>query len=139
MDFLGSKVVFLLIRKLAVPRDYRSVDGKSVTVHGETQILPFLFTEAGKYRLRNIRLNVLKCSDTFVAPGCGCADEIILGSPIMLKSGLDVKDFIASNFQRLESIDYSSNTAIDYYSKLGKLGRILASGNPGVTDLYDPL
>lgn len=86
-----------------------------------------LKTMAGPCRFRNINVKILSDNDTSVRPGNGCAAEIILGNPFLVTSGVNVKDFLADNIERLYSIDYGDLQVESETSKVGKLGMSLLS------------
>ncbi len=52
-------------------------------------------------RLRNVNVKILSHNDNHVVLGNASAGEIILGNPFLVASGLNFKDFLANNIERL--------------------------------------
>ncbi len=89
---------------------------------------------AGPCRLRNISVKIISDNDNHVVPGNACAGEIILGNPFLKASGLDVKDFLADNIERLSAIDYGNLEVEERTAKVGKLGLKLLSNDIGMAE-----
>eukprot|EP00171_Calliarthron_tuberculosum_P007262 IDg7262t1 len=130
VKFLGDKGIFLPTVLLSNPQRMFSVDGSPVDVQGQVQLNPTLQTVAGPCRLRNIKAYIMPCGDTSIMAGAGCPGEIVLGNPVLVHSGLDVKDFIADNIERLSSLDYGDLFKEERPTKIGKLGVKLLTNDP---------
>lgn len=86
------------------------------------QLSPLIQTIAGPCRLRNIKFHDTEYTEKFVRTGNDCAGEIILGNPFLIASGLDVKEFLADNIERLSSLGFGELIHDDDDGKVGKLG-----------------
>ena len=122
VNFLGDKGIFLPTRLLSEPKKLTAVDGHVVLSRGKCQMSPSVDTMAGPCRLRNLHLSILENNESHIRPGHSCAGEIILGNPFLVASGLDVKDFLASNLEKLASIDYGTLETLSVPSRVGNLG-----------------
>ena len=139
VNFLGDHGVFLPARFLSEPETMTAVDGHKIASRGKVQISPSIDTMAGPCRLRNLNVSILEDKDTYIRPGHACSGEIILGNPFLLASGLDVKDFLATNFERLASIDYGSLGTTSHPTTVGKLGmKLLRNETDSGEDVLDP-
>lgn len=127
VNFLGDHGVFLPTILPSVPEKLKAVDGHIVHSRGTTQICPKVNTMAGPCTLHNVNVKILSDKDAHVFPGYDCAGEIILGNPWLVHSGLNVKDFLADNIERLASIDYGNLQVQEETAKVGKLGLKLLS------------
>ncbi len=68
------------------------------------------------------------CSETSIVEGAACADEIVLGNPSLVHSGLSVTDFIAENINRLSSLHYGNLHGDPAPTKVEKLVVQLLTG-----------
>ena len=127
VNFLGDHGVFLPTRLLSQAEKLQAIDGHVVYSKGTAQINPIIQTMAGPCRLRNVKVKILSDNDIHVVPGNACAGEIILGNPFLIASGLNVKDFLADNIERLATIDYGKLQVPEKNTKVGKLGMKLLS------------
>ena len=94
---------------------------------------------AGPFRLRNLNVSILEDKDTYIRPGHACSGEIILGNPFLVASGLNVKDFLATNLERLASIDYGSLETTSNPTTVGRLGmKLLRNEIDSGEDVIDP-
>lgn len=129
ISFLGDKGIFLPIVLPTKKVTFKSVDGHPVHSPGIAEVSPLLQTIAGPCRLRNIRAHIMADKDDCAKPGNACAGELVLGNPFLIRSGLNVKDFVANNLSHLASIDYGELQREEAPSKVGKLGfKILSRG-----------
>lgn len=135
INFLGDQGVFLPTRLLSKPESLKAIDGHTVHSKGTAQINPLIQTMAGPCRLRNVNVKILSDNDNHVSPGNDCAGEIILGNPFLVKSGLNVKDFLANNIDRLASIDYGIVQVEEDTAKVGKLGLKLLSNEVSLDNI----
>ena len=134
MNYLGDQGIFLPTRLLSNPEKLKAIDGHLVHSIGSAQINPLIQTMAGPCRLRNISVKIISDNDNHVVPGNACAGEIILGNPFLKASGLDVKDFLADNIERLSAIDYGNLEVEERTAKVGKLGLKLLSNDIGMAE-----
>lgn len=122
IQFLGDKGTFLWTMQLRKAKTFKAVDGTSLKSPGMVQLCPTRKTVAGPCRLRNIKANIMPCTDTTLASVADCADEIVLENAFVVHSGLDVTDFLAKNIDDLSTLDYGSLHSGNASIKVGKLG-----------------
>ena len=134
IDFLNSKDIFVPMRKSNTEHNFTAAGGHPITSVGQVIISPTLRTAAGPCTLRNIKAHIVEDQDISTRPGASCPGEIILGNPFLVRSGLNVKDFIANNIDSLASIDYSDLNETKPKSSLGKLGIRLITENSSNED-----
>ena len=124
VKFLADQGVYLPMIRPTSAELIQAFDGRSVQSQGKVKINPILQTVAGLCCLRNIEAQILPDEGSFVKPGTACPGEIFLGNPFLIRSGLDVKDFLTKNIDRLASIDYGDVTDVEEENSttVGKLG-----------------
>lgn len=54
---------------------------------------------------------IVPCKEAVVHSNASCPGELALGNPFLIRSGLDVTDFISENVDRLSSINYGKGTS----------------------------
>lgn len=72
--------------------------------------------------------------DNHVEPGNMCAGEVVLRNAFLIASGIDVKDFLANNIERLASIGHGNLDGEEPTAKVGKLGFKLLSQEINVSE-----
>ena len=117
--FLGGQDVFQPMLRSTKDKTFQAVDDHCIKPSGKVQICMILKTVAGPCRICNI-----------IPEGADCAGEMILGYSLLIHSGLDVKDFISNNLERLLSLDFADTHNEENTTKVGKLGKKLIDYEP---------
>eukprot|EP00171_Calliarthron_tuberculosum_P020015 IDg20015t1 len=134
VSYLVDKGLFLPTQLLSRPEQLKAIDDHLMQSEGTAKISPLIQTMAGSCLLRNVKVNLIVDKDTYVLPGNACAGEIVLRKPFLIASGLNVKDFLADNIERLAAVDYVSLQCEDQPAKVGKSEFSLLSHEIGTGD-----
>ena len=134
VNYLGDQGVFLPTLRTTQKEKLQAADGRQFHSLGVVEISPVLQTVAGPCRLRNVKAHIMPDEDTYIKPGAACSGEIFLGNPFLIRSGLDVKDFVATNISRLSAIDYGALHNEPMSTEVGKLGCKLLSNQVADTN-----
>ena len=122
VSFLGDRGIFLPARFLSEPETLTAADGYKIVSRGKVQRSSSIETIAGPCRLRHSNVSIPEDKDTYIRPGHACSGEVILGNTFLVASGLNVKDFWATNLDRLAPIDYGSIETTTNPPTVRKLG-----------------
>ncbi len=121
VKYLGDKGFYLPTMLPTNGKHFKAVDVHGIQSLGQVQISPKLSTVACPCRLRNIKAHIMPCDETSTVDGASCPGEIILGNPFLVRSGLNVTDFVAESIERLRLWTTATCTEILLRRRSGSL------------------
>lgn len=121
VHFLSNRGVFLPTVMLSKAQRILNIDGSPVDAEAKIQLYPTLETVAGPCHSRKINAFVMPCNDIHLIQGAACPGELVLGNPLITRTGLDIKEFIADYISRLSLIDFDDLCREEEPTTTGKL------------------
>lgn len=103
-------------------QSFTDLGRRNVESLGRVQICPTLYTFARKCTLRTRIAFMVPDEGTSVHVETACFGKIVLGNLFLVPVRLDLKDFIASNIEKLSATDYGDLNSAKIEKRIGKLG-----------------
>lgn len=121
-NFRSDNGVYLPTIRPSNTKQVQAIDGGSFRCHSKVEISTILQIVAGLCHLRNLKAQIMPDQATYIKWGTVCLGEICLGSPFLILSALNIRDFATKSIKNLSSVYFGGIHAKETSTKVGKFG-----------------